>query len=83
MKIYQLNEVCGFLGDSYYCIENERTLGYYFSKEKAEAHPKYKEYLKKDKEEKEMLKNMSDEDFENYREDEPYYVSIDEIEVIE
>jgi len=68
MKIYKLYRIDGFSGDSYYCIPNEITLGYYVSREKAEAHPEYQLWLKKEQEQNklyEKIKGLSDEQIEN------------------
>jgi len=86
MKIYRLYEINGFKGDSYYGIPNERELGYYLSKEKAESHPRYQECIVYEKEREEKIKNMTDEeydDFKMYEDNEPYGVDIEEIDVIE
>ena len=86
MKIYRLYEIDGYQGDDYYGIPNERELGYYLSKEKAESHPKYQEYIILEKEREEEIKNMTDEEYNDYvmYEDRiPYGVDIEEIDVIE
>ena len=73
MKIYRLYQVSGLCGDPYYQIENESTIGYFATKEKAEHHPTYQEYMQK----KQYYTFLIDE------EDEPYYIAIEEIDVIE
>lgn len=73
MKIYRLYQVSGFFGDPYYHIENESTIAYFAKKEQAEQHPKYLEYMQK----KQYYTFLIDE------EDEPYYIAIEEIDVIE
>ena len=73
MKIYRLYQVSGFFGDPYYHIENESTIGYFATKEQAEQHPKYVEYMQK----KQYYTFLIDEEF-----DEPYYIAIEEIDVI-
>lgn len=71
MKIYRLYQVSGFSGDPYYRIENVSTIGYFATKEKAEQQPQYQDYLKKQK----YFTFLTEED-------EPYYVAIEEIDVI-
>jgi len=86
MKIYRLYEINGYKGDDYYGILNERELGYYLSKEKAKLHPKYQEYIFSEKEREERIKNMTDEEYDDfiiYEDSIPYGVNIEEIDVIE
>lgn len=79
MKVYELYKVNGFAGDPYYCIESKEVLGYYLSKEKAEQHPEYQNYL----EEERLASTMEDDNASPYIGMEPFYAAIREIDVIE
>jgi hypothetical protein len=87
MKVYRLYSVNGYAGDPYYHIEDERTCGYFLNREKAESQPEYQEYLKYEEDQHIKWESMTDEEKSEYNEEdffgeEPYYVAIEEIDVI-
>ena len=91
MKIYRLYQVTGA---SYDRIEidniipeiDESTIGYFSTREKAEQHPQYQAYIQEQK----YFESLTDEEKNKYNEehefdylDKPYYVAIEEIDVID